>query len=210
LQLIEVELKDEELEKNIVDAMALEAIDRINRVNSEISEAEVEIVRLQGVHNVEATKAENERSIETIHAENTLQAAGNAAALRLQEQASGQAHELGAIANEIRLATERAAYLALARGNAVAEAETEGAAVGIRLGAALDEYLGAAHAAVLSTDERVRLWEMHQAYDNANVTSANLAGGTAELYLTPEAANLHLGDALRLNLPGEAPAVSSG
>ena len=159
LQLIEVELKDEELEKNIVDAMALEAIDRINRVNSEISEAEVEIVRLQGVHNVEATKAENERSIETIHAENTLQAAGNAAALRLQEQASGQAHELGAIANEIRRATERAAYLALARGNAVAvaEAETEGVAVGVRLGGALDEFLGVAHAAALVTDERVRL-----------------------------------------------------
>ena len=56
LQLIEVKLKDEELEKNIVDAMALEAIDRINRVNSEISKAEVEIVRLRGVHNVEATR----------------------------------------------------------------------------------------------------------------------------------------------------------
>ena len=99
------------------------------------------------------------RSIETIHAENTLQAAGNATALRLQEQASGQAHELGAIANEIRRATERAAYLALARGNAVAvaEAETEGVAVGVRLGAALDEFLGVAHAAALVTDERVRL-----------------------------------------------------
>merc|ERR1711939_556977 len=118
-QLIEVELKDEELEANIVDAMALEAIDRINRVNQEISESEVEIVRLQGIFNVDATRAENEQSLEILRAQNALVLEQNEHELKLEQQR-----------NTIQLEQERTNYLDVVRANTLLEAKTIGAKEG--------------------------------------------------------------------------------
>jgi len=212
LQLIEVELKDKELEHNIVDAMALEAIDRINRVNSEVSEAEVEIVRLNGVYNVDAARAENTRSIEAIEAANALQAEGHAAALRLAQQANAQSLELAAIGDKIAAEQAKAGLLAVLRNNTLQEAERLGAQHGVQRAAELDEYLGAARAAALPLDERLRLYELQLALESANATTRNLAAGAASLYLTPDQANLHLGDAAALrmtNAPAEAPTGSA-
>jgi hypothetical protein len=85
-ELIEVELKDEALEKEIVDAMALEAINRINRVNMEISEAEVEIVKLRGQYEVQEAEIKNEQELENLRSANAIQAEQNTADLRMQQQ----------------------------------------------------------------------------------------------------------------------------
>merc|ERR1712146_740122 len=118
----EVELKDEELESNIVDAMALEAIDRINRVEMEVSEAEVEIVRLQGVYNVDAARAENVRALEGLQASNALQAEANSQALKVAQQE-----------NQIALERARTTYLGVVKNNSMLEAQTEGVKDGVVL-----------------------------------------------------------------------------
>merc|ERR1711939_940878 len=174
---------DEELEANIVDAMALEAIDRINRVNQEISESEVEIVRLQGIFNVDAARAQNALVLEQ-----------NEHELKLEQQR-----------NTIQLEQERTNYLDVVRANTLLEAKTIGAKEGAIQGAGINEYLASLNTSDLSLSEAVRLYELRLAYQNANATSSNIASGAAELYLTSDDANLHLGDALQVNLPSEAP-----
>ena len=62
----------------------------------------------------------------------------------------------------------------------------------------------------LSLSEAVRLYELRLAYQNANITTSNIAMGAAELYITSNDANLHLGDALQVNMPHEAPDSDSG
>jgi len=198
-QLIEVELKDEELEANIVDAMALEAIDRINRVNQEISESEVEIVRLQGVYNVDAARAQNERSLEELRAQNALVLEQNQHQLKVEQQR-----------NTILLEQERTGYLDVVHANSMLEATTIGAKEGAIQGASINEYLTSLNTSDLSLSEAVRLYEVRLAYQNANITTSNIAMGAAELYLTSDDANLHLGDALHVNMPTEAPDSNSG
>jgi len=197
LQLIEVELKDEELESNIVDAMALEAIDRINRVEAEVSEAEVEIVRLQGVYNVDAARAENVRALEGLQAANALQAEANNQALKVAQQE-----------NQITLERARTTYLGVVKNNSMLEAQTEGVKDGVVLGSAIDEYIRAVQPSGLTAEEALRLYELRLGYQNQNTTTANLASGDAQLYLTPAEANVHLGDALQVNLPSDAPSGS--
>jgi len=197
LQLIEVELKDEELESNIVDAMALEAIDRINRVEAEVSEAEVEIVRLQGVYNVDAARAQNVRALEGLQASNALQAEENSQALKVAQQE-----------NQIALERARTTYLGVLKNNSMLEAQTEGVKDGVVLGSAIDEYIRAVQPSGLTADEALRLYELRLGYQNQNATTANLASGDAQLYLTPAEANVHLGDALQVNLPSDAPSGS--
>jgi len=193
-QLIEVELKDEELESNIVDAMALEAIDRINRVNQEISESEVEIVRLQGIYNVDAARAQNEQSLEELRAQNALVVEQNQHHLKLEQQR-----------NTILLEQERGSYLDVVHTNSMLEAKTVGATEGAIQGASINEYLTSLNTSDLTLSEIVRLYELRLAYQNANTTTSNIAMGAAELYLTSDDANLHLGDALHVNMPSEAP-----
>lgn len=198
-QLIEVELKDEELEANIVDAMALEAIDRINRVNQEISESEVEIVRLQGIYNVDAARAQNEQSLEQLRAQNALVVEQNQHQLKVEQQR-----------NTILLEQERTGYLDVVHANSMLEATTIGAREGAIQGASINEYLNSLNTSDLSLSEAVRLYELRLAYQNANITTSNIAMGAAELYLTSDDANLHLGDALHVNMMSEAPDSGSG
>jgi hypothetical protein len=171
-QLIEVELKDEELEANIVDAMALEAIDRINRVNQEISESEVEIVRLQGIFNVDAARAQNEQDLEVLRAQNALIMEANQHELKLQQQE-----------NLMLLEQERTSYLDVLRDNSMLEAQTIGETEGMIQGAAINQYLTSLNTSDLSLSEAVRMYELRLAYQNANATTANIASGAAELYL---------------------------
>merc|ERR1712146_843690 len=176
------------------DAMALEAIDRINRVNQEISESEVEIVWLQGVYNVDAARAQNEQSLEELRAQNALVVEQNQYQLKLEQQR-----------NTLLLEQERANYLHVVHANSMLEATTIGATEGAIQGASINEYLASLNTSDLSLSETVRLYELRLAYQNANTTTSNIAMGAAELYLTSDDANLHLGDALQVNVPSEGP-----
>ena len=110
IELIEVELTDEELERNIVDAMAMEAIDRINRVEQEISEAEVAVVALNGAHQIEVARADNERTLEDLTAANTLAAEMHAQTLLIAQQENAQTLALNELNNSLTLENTRLEY----------------------------------------------------------------------------------------------------
>ena len=113
IELIEVELTDEELERNIVDAMAMEAIDRINRVEQEISEAEVAVVALNGAHQIEVARADNERTLEDLTAANTLAAEMHAQTLQIAQQENAQTLALNELNNSLTLENTRLEYAPL-------------------------------------------------------------------------------------------------
>lgn len=117
--------------------------------------------------------------------------------------------ELATIGDQIAAEQARAGLLAVLRNNTLEEAAVRGAQLGVQRAAELDEYLGAAKAAALPAGERLRLYELQLALESANATTSNLAGGAANLYLTPDQANLHLGDAMRVNAAAEAPTGSA-
>jgi len=194
IQLIEVELRDEKLEEKIVGAMAVEAIDRMNRVNSQKSETEVEIVKLNGAHAVDAAKVANTRALESLRAENALMAEQNTQALKVKQQE-----------NQLVLEKHRTAYLDVVRNNSMLQARSTGEQRGVMLGSVVEKYLDSMQRAGLSVNQSLSLYKLRMMYENQNTTTSNLAKGDAQLYLTPAQANVHLGDALQVNLPADAP-----
>merc|ERR1712146_852170 len=156
--------------------------------------AEVEIVRLQGVYNVDAARAQNIRALEGLQASNALQAEQNAQDLKMAQQQ-----------NQIELEQARTTFLGVLKNNTMLEAQTEGVKTGVVLGNAIDEYIRAVQPTGLDVAEAVRLYELRLGYENQNATTSNLASGDAQLYLTPAEANVHLGDALQVNLPSQSP-----
>ena len=170
-----------------------QAIDRINRVEAEVSEAEVEIVRLQGAYNVDAARAENVRALEGLQATNALQAEQNNQDLAVARQL-----------NQIALEQQRTTFLGVVKDNSMLEAQTTGVMQGVVLGSAIDEYIRAVLPSGLSSAEAVRLYELRLGYENQKTTTANLANGDAQLYLTPAEANVHLGDGESIFVPTTA------
>ena len=103
-------IADEELKRNIVDAMTMEAIDRINRVEQEISEAEVAVVALNGAHQIEVARADNERTLEDLTAANTLAAEMHAQTLLIAQQENAQTLALNELNNSLTLENTRLEY----------------------------------------------------------------------------------------------------
>ena len=98
--------------------------------------------------------------------------------------------------NDLLVEKERQTLLAEQAQTSSSRAEMEGVATGTRLGSAIDKYLQVLETKLPELPDRVELYKLHQALESKDKTTANLAGGNAQLYMTPEDANINLGASL--------------
>eukprot|EP00449_Zooxanthella_nutricula_P058797 CAMPEP_0198575734 /NCGR_PEP_ID=MMETSP1462-20131121/116568_1 /TAXON_ID=1333877 /ORGANISM="Brandtodinium nutriculum, Strain RCC3387" /LENGTH=542 /DNA_ID=CAMNT_0044306985 /DNA_START=90 /DNA_END=1718 /DNA_ORIENTATION=- len=221
MELIEVELHSDGVASSITNAIASEAALRINEVEKLRTENELEIARIDGqhrmlmqelanqllsdarAHEAQTQEAElryaREASEEGQRAAHELQVAENSATLRITQENHTFALRAVEAANRVALETGRSALLDVLEANLRKESASTGMVTGLHMGKSVDEYLHALQSSLPDLDKRISLFTFMQELGARNATSLNLASGNAQLYVTPESANLYLGPSRALN-----------
>mmetsp|Transcript_6699 Transcript_6699/g.12150 ORF Transcript_6699/g.12150 Transcript_6699/m.12150 type:complete len:546 (+) Transcript_6699:56-1693(+) len=221
-QLIEVELHSDELAKDIEKKISAAATERLNSIEKANTQFQLELVQIQATHAKEVQAVDNQLALEAKNAEANLQKKINEAKLsafvertrseneilKAENDAKLKATQQNA-SNEMKLAEleaqkiyeeQRVMLLDLLELTARKEASSSGSATGLELGKSLEEYLLTLNESLPNVSDRVSLYRLHQEIASRKATTANLAGGKAQLYVTPENVNLNLGTLPRAEL----------
>ena len=193
MELIEVELADEALEASFVTSVSNSAADRLHQVEQITTANQVAMAESLGAQEVALLLQENERTLETERSTNAFLAHEHEAELRMTIQQSEHTIEMMRLNASLHLELRRVDLLAAETANSRVLAASAGANKGVEEGNAAAEYLASLSAELPDPAQRAELYSSHEDRASRDKTTANLASGTAQLFLTPDEANLNLG-----------------
>lgn len=187
----------------------------MNQVQQQETQNSVELTRTRGQHEREVASLEQARELDALRSQQALQQAGNEAALVEARERNRAANALLEEANDLRLKAAqqngsqqlalseveqqlvleqtRAPLLRQLDTNGRVAAQTAGAAAGIEVGKHTEEYLSTLKTEVPELTERVSMYKMLRELQSLNDTTSNLAGGSANLIVSPDSVGLNLG-----------------
>jgi len=111
---------------------------------------------------------------------------------QLQAQESENEVAAAKMQADIRLEMQRKELIEAQAENARLEAEMAGQSDGTKLVQQAATFITGLNEAVPLVENRLELYKLHEQLKSRNTDTANLAGGTAKLFLTPSDVNLRL------------------
>jgi len=94
--------------------------------------------------------------------------------------------------SNIELEKQRTKLIQQQANNAELESQSTGESAGSKMLRAAQTFIGGLNLAVPDINQRVELYELHEGLKSRNIDTANLANGSAQLFLAPKDLNLKL------------------
>eukprot|EP00434_Breviolum_minutum_P011530 symbB.v1.2.010166.t1/scaffold659.1/size175721/7 len=111
---------------------------------------------------------------------------------QLQQQESENDVKAAKLVADIQLEKQRTDLITTQAANEKLQASLQGQAAGTELVESAIAFIDGLNETVTDVADRTALYRLHQQLDSRNVDTANLAGGQAQLFLTPSTLNLQL------------------